>query len=81
MDDESWTQTQAQIGERLREQRQSADLTQSELAERADVPQHRISEYERSRRAPSLRSVYRLADAIGCTVHDLLPAAPVGPAE
>jgi transcriptional regulator with XRE-family HTH domain len=35
---------------------------------------HRISEYERSRRAPSLRSVYRLADAIGCTVHDLLPA-------
>jgi len=52
------------IGKRLRQAREAADLTQPQLAELAGVSQALISALERGVRKQS-RSVVRLADALG----------------
>lgn len=54
-----------------------AGLTQTELAERANVAQSVISAYESSRREPSLETLRRLVSATGFEIDLLLvPAAP-----
>jgi uncharacterized protein len=45
--------------------RARSGLSQQQLAARADMAQSAISDYERGRKAPSLRSVQRLAEAVG----------------
>lgn len=53
------------LGNRLRELRQSAGLTQVALAEASGVPQPRISKYERGTRQPSLDTLRALAKVLG----------------
>ncbi|HEU0206964.1 MAG TPA: helix-turn-helix domain-containing protein [Pseudolysinimonas sp.] len=61
----------------LRGARMRAGLTQTELAERANVAQSVISAYESSRREPSLETLRRLVSATGFEIDLLLvPAAP-----
>ena len=50
---------------RLRELRESAGLSQTELARKSGVPQATIAAYEVGRHAPTWPNVIRLADAIG----------------
>jgi hypothetical protein len=49
----------------LREARQNAGLSQSDLARRAGVPQSMVSEYESGRREPALTTLSRLVAATG----------------
>jgi transcriptional regulator with XRE-family HTH domain len=54
-----------EIGSLLRERRESASLTQSELAERAGVSQSTVSAVERGTRSPSLTVVGLVLAALG----------------
>lgn len=68
--------THAMVEARIR-----ADLTQKELSERSGIAQSDISKYENGNGNPSLRTLQRLAKAMGKRVHitfdDLEPAMSV----
>jgi transcriptional regulator with XRE-family HTH domain len=61
---------------RLRERRLGTGLTQIELARVAGVTPTYVGRLEAAGAAPGIDTVGRLADALGTTVHDLLPLAP-----
>src|ERR1700754_351328 len=48
----------------VRELRERADVSQTELARRAGMAQSAISDYERGRKEPSLSTLQRLAAAV-----------------
>lgn len=58
---------------RLRELRHSRGMTQLQLARQAHVSNAYIGRLEGEEAAPGIDLVARLAAALGCTVHDLLP--------
>jgi transcriptional regulator with XRE-family HTH domain len=60
------------FGTRLRELRQKRKWTQRELAQSADVPQARISEWESGVRTPNLVTIVRLAIALNCKITELV---------
>jgi transcriptional regulator with XRE-family HTH domain len=72
-------ETGMSLGDLLRRLRSAAALSQEELAERAGLSRHGISDLERgARQAPRLETVRMLADALGLGVDDraaLLKAA------
>lgn len=53
------------IGERIRQFRKRAKLTQSELAERVGVHPVTIAKYELGKHQPSVDALERLSDALG----------------
>lgn len=57
---------------RLRELREKAGLTQSQLEDRADLPATLISQYENCSRQPGLQSIKALCKGLGCTATDLI---------
>lgn len=59
----------------LSEQRERAQLTQEELAERADVSARFISFLETSRRQPSLSALHALSKGLGIQMLDLIAEA------
>lgn len=61
---------------RLRIRRAEADLTQGQLAVRSGLSRSTIVELESGkRRRPHLRTVRRLAEALGCPLRELLEDA------
>jgi transcriptional regulator with XRE-family HTH domain len=60
------------FGKRLREVRLSRGLTQGELAERCGTSIAAISHIERGTKVPTLTTVVRIADALGCNVTALV---------
>jgi transcriptional regulator with XRE-family HTH domain len=64
------------IGQNIRRFREEANLSLSELAERASVSKGYLSALENedaeTRRRPSGQSLYKIAEALGVTVADLL---------
>lgn len=62
----------------LRSARQSANLSQTELARLAGVAQSVISAYESGRREPSLPTLARLIDASGHRLEIAIAASPGG---
>ncbi len=62
----------------LRSARRSANLSQTDLARRADVAQSVISAYESGRREPSLPTLTRLIDATGHHLEIAIAASPGG---
>ena len=64
------------IGQNIRRFREEANLSLSELAERAGVSKGYLSALENedaeTRRRPSGQSLYKIAEALGVTVADLL---------
>ena len=56
----------------LRERRKAADLTQGELAKKADTSANQISRLEKSEQLPRLDLAVRLAAALGCSVADFV---------
>ena len=62
------------FGRRLRELRQSRDLTQEALAEAADLSGNYISDLELGLKVPSLTIMVRLSEALDIGVGDLLTA-------
>jgi transcriptional regulator with XRE-family HTH domain len=82
----------SQIGERLREARQSQGLTARDVAKRVGVSPSLISQIERDKVNPSVSTLWGLVTVLGLTMSDLfseveggqrppstLPAAPPGP--
>ena len=70
----------AALSELLRA-RQAAGLTQAQVAERMGVPQSSVARLESSagsrKHAPSLATLRRYADALGCDLHLSLAPKPV----
>ncbi|MEX0919728.1 MAG: HAD-IA family hydrolase [Candidatus Saccharimonadales bacterium] len=62
----------------LKRERQSANLTQKELAKRSGVAYSTLTKLEQGIiPSPSVGATQSLADAIGCMLSDLLSAAPI----
>ena len=67
------------FGTILKELRQAANLTQKELAEKANTTQAAIGRYETNEREPTWEAVQKIAQALGvsCEVFaDLPPKEP-----
>ena len=61
------------FGERLREVRQRAGVSQEKLADQAGLHRTYVSSVERGKRNISLQNIERLALALGVTMADLMP--------
>jgi transcriptional regulator with XRE-family HTH domain len=59
------------FGSKIYELRLKADLTQAQLAEKADVSNDTISRIERGLRSPSFEVLESLSSALGVEVRDL----------
>lgn len=64
--------TSDDFGTRLREMREKRELSQSELARRADMQPSAIAHFEAGRRKPSFHNVRALAMALDVTADFLL---------
>lgn len=53
------------VGNRIREARIRADLTQARLAEQVGVEPQTVSAFERGQRTPRLQTLQRIADGTG----------------
>jgi DNA-binding XRE family transcriptional regulator len=62
------------IAARLKALRNTANLTQKQLAEKSGLPQSHISRLEAGQHGPSLKTVLKLASALGVSLVDLDPA-------
>ncbi|OBC04955.1 MULTISPECIES: helix-turn-helix domain-containing protein [unclassified Gordonia (in: high G+C Gram-positive bacteria)] len=62
-------------GAAIRAIRERSDLSMREVAARAGISQPFLSQIERGLSMPSMITVYRLAEALGVTPGDLLPAS------
>lgn len=62
-------------GSAIRSLREKAELSMREVARRAGISQPFLSQIERGQNMPSMVTVYRLADALGVSPGDLLPAS------
>src|SRR5262245_24767287 len=71
------------FGERLRELREKAGLSQSGLAEAAGVPIDSVQNWEQGRIRPRIEALGKLARALGVTVDELLQEGgkTTGPAD
>lgn len=65
------------LGEALRQRRKSQGMTLAVLSERSGVTLGYISQIERGQNAPSLPTLKKLADAVGCPMAMLVHAAEV----
>jgi transcriptional regulator with XRE-family HTH domain len=63
---------QRTFGERLREARTQAGLSQSELEVRSGIPKARLSRYENGHVIPSIQTLERLASALSISQASLL---------
>jgi transcriptional regulator with XRE-family HTH domain len=62
---------EARLGRRVAELRKAAKLTQEQLAEKVGVAPETISRLERGASVPSLRSLERIAAAVGVQLRDM----------
>lgn len=60
------------IGQRIRDARKNAGMTQTELAKKLNVPFQSISQWERDLRNPKFDTIQRLADALEIHPFDLM---------
>lgn len=65
-----------QVGERIQQLRLNLRLTLDELSRRAGVSKSMLSQIERNQANPTVAVVWRLANALGVTMTDLLGAPP-----
>lgn len=61
------------IGQLIQKARKEAGLTQVELGARLGVSGSMIAQWENDLRNPKYENIGRIADALGCSVEDLLP--------
>lgn len=60
------------FGRNVRKHREALDITQEELAEKADLDQTYISGIERGIRNPGVKNAARIAKALGLTTSKLM---------
>jgi DNA-binding XRE family transcriptional regulator len=64
------------FGDRVRQRRGEAGLSQRQVAEAADLSRASVVNVETGRQGVSLGTLYRLARALGCEPAELLPRPP-----
>jgi transcriptional regulator with XRE-family HTH domain len=60
------------LGNNIREIRLKKEMTQEELAHKADLDYSYINQIENGKRNPSMEAVERIAKALGVKVKDLI---------
>lgn len=60
------------LADRIRRYRRNHGLTQTDLAQRLNVAQNTVACYESGKRRPGLKSLFALAQMMGCTVDELM---------
>ncbi|MCM1564946.1 MAG: helix-turn-helix domain-containing protein [Dehalobacter sp.] len=60
------------LGERIRLQRESLDLTRSYLADKAEISRQYLKQIETSRVIPGVASLSRIAVVLGVALSELL---------
>lgn len=60
------------LGERLRDLRRDANLSQHDMGHLVGTNQSRVCDWETGRHKPQLKSLTRYAEAFGITVSELL---------
>jgi transcriptional regulator with XRE-family HTH domain len=63
------------VGNRIRDLRESAGLTQTQLAQRAELPQSHISRLENAESSPSERTLRKIAKALRVPLERINPYA------
>jgi transcriptional regulator with XRE-family HTH domain len=61
------------LGESVRKYRKKEDISQEELAVKAKLDLTSVSEIESGLRNPSLKTLHKLANALGIKVNELIP--------
>ena len=59
------------LGNNVRNERKLQNLTQEQLAEKADISTVFLSQIENARKVPSLETVYAIASALGLTMENI----------
>ena len=62
------------VAERVRQIRTEAQMTQNELAAKADLPQSHVSRIEKAHLAPSSKTIDKLAGALGVQPGEIDPS-------
>ena len=60
------------MGEKIRQARENAGLSQKQLAEALGLDQSAVSKWETGKSEPVIHNLRRLADILGCRPADLL---------
>ena len=68
-----------QIGKRLRQLRNIAELTQEELAEKANLSLNFIAMVETGKRTPTIGTLHTISTALNCTMADFFNTTPPSP--
>jgi transcriptional regulator with XRE-family HTH domain len=63
-----------EIGKKIRQFREQRNLTQEELGKTISVSRASIANYENSNQAIYISDLYKIADAFGIDVGDILPS-------
>ena len=69
------TKRSVKISTRMRQARESRNITQAQLAEMTGLMPSAVSHFEAGRRAPSVENLWRLADALGMSIDELVGRA------
>jgi len=67
------TQNDRRLGEQIQKLRKKVGLKQHEVAERAGVSPKYIQYVEAATRQPSLKTLYKIANALNVKVYELFP--------
>lgn len=59
------------IGEKIKQYRRKAGLTQAEMAKRLNSSQNTISQYESGKRMPTVKKLLELSTLLECSVDEL----------
>ena len=65
--------------EKLIHRRQVLNMTRAELGEKCGVSKYTITEYESGGRVPKVDTMVKIAEALNCTVNDLLNVEEYSP--
>jgi transcriptional regulator with XRE-family HTH domain len=63
------------LGQAIRKHRERLDMTQEELAEKAELHRTHLADIERGTRNPSLESLRRIALGLGISISELFKTA------
>lgn len=67
------TENDKRLGKRIQKLREQSGLTQAQLAEKVRLTTKYIQFIETAHRVPSLKALYRIANALGVKVSELFP--------
>jgi len=67
------TQSDKKLGEKIQRLRKKAELKQHQLAEKMGVSTKYIQYIEAGSRQPALKTLYKIASALGVKVKDIFP--------